>query len=50
MNYGVTNIRGQVDDNEISKIIKYAIENNINFFDTSQSYGESQERIGQFLS
>ena len=49
MNYGVTNKLGKVDELEVKNIIKFAIENNINFFDTSQAYGNSEEIIGKFI-
>ncbi len=46
-NYGVTNINGIIEENEIKKIIKKAIQNNINFLDTAKNYGESEKILGQ---
>ena len=49
MNYGFTNTRGKVDQDEVRKIIDLAIKNNIYSFDTAQSYGNSEEVLGKFL-
>tara|TARA_Y100000589_G_C27067335_1_gene593884 strand:+ start:209 stop:1081 length:873 start_codon:yes stop_codon:yes gene_type:complete len=50
MNYGYTNKKGKVDENEVGKIIDYAIENDIKNFDTAQSYGNSEDVLGKFIS
>ncbi len=47
MPYGIANKSGQPDLHEIDKIVKYAIENNIKYFDTAQSYGESEVVLGK---
>ena len=49
MNYGFTNERGKVDEDEVKKIIDYAIANDIKNFDTAQSYGNSEEVLGKFI-
>ena len=49
MNYGFTNTRGQVNQDEVGEIIDLAIKNNIYSFDTAQSYGNSEEVLGKFL-
>ena len=49
MNYGYTNTRGKVNQDEVGEIIDLAIKNNINSFDTAQSYGNSEELLGKFL-
>ena len=49
MNYGYTNTRGKVNQDEVGEIIDLAIKNNINSFDTAQSYGNSEEVLGKFL-
>ena len=35
MNYGYTNTRGKVNENEVGEIIDLVIKNNINSFDTA---------------
>lgn len=49
MNYGYTNTRGKVNQEEVGEIIAFAIKNNIKNFDTAQSYGNSEEVLGEFL-
>ena len=41
--YGKTNISGKPSDELSREIIKYAIENNIKFFDTAREYGNSEQ-------
>ncbi len=50
MNYGYTNKIGKINHEEVGKIIDFAIENNINTFDTAQSYGDSEEVLGKFIA
>lgn len=50
MTYGIANKSGQTDYDEIDKIVKYAIENNIRYFDTAQSYGECETVLGKAVS
>jgi aryl-alcohol dehydrogenase-like predicted oxidoreductase len=50
MPYGIANQSGQPDLHEIDKIVKCAIENNIKYFDTAQSYGESEAVLGEVFS
>lgn len=47
LNYGVSNEIGKPERKEVNDIIKYALSNNINFFDTAQSYGNSEEILGK---
>lgn len=49
MNYGFTNTRGKVGQDEVGEIIDLAIKNNIHSFDTAQSYGNSEKVLGKFL-
>lgn len=49
MDYGVTNPLGKVPENEIKKIIEYASKNKIKFFDTAQTYGNSEKILGNYL-
>lgn len=46
LDYGISNDIGKPKKKEVRNIIKYAINNNINFFDTAQSYGNSEETLG----
>ena len=47
LNYGVTNKRGKINDDEIKEILFKAYKANINFIDTAQNYGSSEEVIGK---
>ena len=47
MPYGVANSDGQVDFNTASKIVSIAGENGIDTYDTSISYGDSEECLGK---
>lgn len=47
LKYGINNPAGQIALTETEKILKYSFENNIKFIDTSNSYGDAEERIGQ---
>lgn len=49
MDYGVANTTGQLNQSEIDLIVKYAIENNFEYFDTAQSYGNSEITLGLAL-
>ncbi|AIQ95507.1 aldo/keto reductase [Prochlorococcus sp. MIT 0604] len=49
MTYGFTNSKGKVLDKEVEKIIDYAILNDIKSFDTAQSYGDSEEVLGNYI-
>jgi aryl-alcohol dehydrogenase-like predicted oxidoreductase len=48
MNYGISNTTGQVSLGEISKILDFCKEHNIDTIDTAQGYGESEKVLGQF--
>ena len=50
MPYGIANKSGQPELHEINKIVKCAIKNNIQYFDTAQSYGESETVLGEAFS
>ena len=49
MDYGYTNTKGKVNEDEVREIIDLAIKNNINCFDTAQAYGNSDEILGKLL-
>ena len=50
LNYGIVNKFGKVPKNEVSKILKVAEEYGINYLDTAQSYGSSEQILGDLLS
>ncbi|MDC3164360.1 aldo/keto reductase, partial [Prochlorococcus sp. AH-716-F13] len=49
MNYGITNIKGKIKQQEVKRILEIATKNDINFIDTAQSYGNSEKVIGMSL-
>lgn len=48
LNYGINNLRGKPNSNEIKKILDFAFKNKVDILDTAEVYGESQERIGEY--
>ena len=50
MPYGISNRTGRIPKEEAFKILQYAHENGIDTLDTAYSYGESEERIGDFIA
>ncbi|MFA5771234.1 MAG: aldo/keto reductase [Thermoplasmata archaeon] len=49
MNYGINNITGKPSFGESASIIKNAVENGINTFDTAPEYGDSEKILGACL-
>ena len=49
MDYGINNKVGEVDQNEIKRILDFAYVNNIKSLDTARSYGESESKIGRYI-
>ena len=47
--YGIANVYGKPDYNSSIKILNFAWKNGITSFDTSPSYGNSEEIIGSFI-
>jgi aryl-alcohol dehydrogenase-like predicted oxidoreductase len=47
--YGVNNQKGKPTSNEIKEILDFAFESKIKILDTAEAYGNSQERIGEYL-
>lgn len=47
LNYGVTNTRGELSDQEILAMLDLAHDAGITLFDTAADYGASQARLGQ---
>lgn len=50
LNYGINNKNGIPSDLDISEILDISLKNNINYLDTSISYGNSEERISKLAS
>lgn len=50
LNYGIANKTEKPVESEAFEIMKYAVENGINYFDTAYSYGNSEIIIGKFLN
>jgi aryl-alcohol dehydrogenase-like predicted oxidoreductase len=48
LNYGISNTAGQVTEDEIDQILEYAISRGINYIDTAQAYGNSEQVLGRF--
>ena len=46
--YGINNNTGKPNQNEVKSIFDYAYNNNINFLDTAEAYGNSHEIIGNY--
>ena len=46
LNYGISNKNGKVDENDVTKILKYAYCNNISMIHTASLHGCSEEVIG----
>ena len=47
LDYGVANTIGQVDKNEVKKILTFAKQEGINTLDTAIGYGDSEKYLGQ---
>ena len=47
MNYGISNKKGRLSENDIFKILDIARKKNINYLDTAISYGDSESRLGE---
>lgn len=50
LDYGIANTVGKPTEKQALEIMKYAVENGINYFDTAYSYGNSEIIIGKFLN
>ena len=49
LDYGIANQNGEVSQNEVNNILKYVLFKDINCFDTGSMYGNSEEKIGNFI-
>ena len=50
LDYGISNTKGQPNQEEVNDIIKYVCENGINCFDTAQAYGNSEAVLGKAIN
>ncbi|MFX1383433.1 MAG: aldo/keto reductase [Promethearchaeota archaeon] len=50
LDYGIANLNGKPSFKKSLEILNYAWENGINTFDTSPSYGDSEQILGSFIS
>lgn len=48
LHYGINNLKGKPSDNSIKKILDLAYKNGIEYLDTAEAYGDSQEKIGLY--
>jgi aryl-alcohol dehydrogenase-like predicted oxidoreductase len=48
LKYGINNLQGKPDKEEVFEILSYAYENGIRYLDTSELYGNAHELIGEF--
>lgn len=48
-NYGVTNTVGRLDDGVVADMVLTALSGGITMFDTSESYGDAQERLAEHV-
>jgi len=49
LDYGIANQDGEVSQDKVNKILEYVSSKNINCFDTGSMYGNSEEKIGNYL-
>jgi aryl-alcohol dehydrogenase-like predicted oxidoreductase len=49
LNYGVSNVDGQVSSDEVSNILNAAQSHHIQFIDTAVGYGNSESVLGEYL-
>lgn len=46
MNYGITNVSGEIKTPNITKILDSCLRNNITTIDTANSYGDAEKKLG----
>lgn len=49
LDYGINNTSGKMSKSEVFKILDLAYKSKITFLDTAAAYGNSEERIGEYL-
>lgn len=50
LNYGINNKSGVIDDYSLTELLNYGFQKGIDTLDTAYNYGNSEERIGEYLS
>ena len=40
---------GNINNYDVNKILEYSYDNGVNFFDTANVYGDSEQKLGKFL-
>lgn len=48
VDYGITNLTGKINQNELDQIFNFCNTNNINYFDTAQDYGNSEDIMSKY--
>jgi aryl-alcohol dehydrogenase-like predicted oxidoreductase len=48
MDYGITNSTGKINQNELDQIFNFCNNNKINYFDTAQDYGNSEDIMSNY--
>ena len=48
IDYGITNSTGKINQNELDHIFNFCDNNNINYFDTAQDYGNSEDIMSKY--
>jgi len=49
LDYGIANTNGEVSQEKVNEILEYVSFKNINCFDTGTMYGNSEQKIGNYL-
>ena len=49
MNYGIANQNGIMSQNQVNEIVHFSVSNGIMTFDTAQSYGDAEFKLGNYL-
>lgn len=50
LNYGINNKTGIIDNDSFSELLNFGFERGVDTLDTAFNYGNSEERIGKYLS
>lgn len=48
LDYGINNYVGKPSDDEVKSILDFAYSQGLNYLDTAEAYGDSQQRIGNY--
>ena len=50
LKYGISNKIGKPKKKQVKDIVRFALDNNIDLFDTAQSYGNSEQLLGEIFN